>query len=395
MSKRILIVCLLVTAGLLPAVFRPADSNAQEPETGILTLGFTATVYSRILEEERTVLVDLPAGYEVTQTRFPVLYLLDGLTHFHHATATIDFLARNGRIPQMIIVGIPNVARSRDLTPTQVEDREGSGGGDNFLEFVGEELIPFIDGQYRTEPYRVLFGHSLGGMFTVYSLLSRPELFNGYIAASPYLQYDDGHVVGLADTKLAGISGERRSLFVTLGVEPDYTDTMNRFVEKVSGADDGVLRWEYRPFENDDHGSTPLKSLYEGLEMIFSSWLYPGELADADIPSIETHYAELSEEYGYEILIPEGLLNQLGYLLLAEERYDEAIAAFELNINNYPGSANVYDSLGEGYEAMNKLSLAKINYEKAYARGQEIGDPNTRIYKLHLEALLAKLSDFD
>jgi tetratricopeptide (TPR) repeat protein len=129
--------------------------------------------------------------------------------------------------------------------------------------------------------------------------------------------------------------------------------------------------------------------------MIFSSWLYSGDLAEADVQAIEKHFSNLSDEYGYQILIPEALLNQMGYLLLADEKYDEAIAAFELNISNYPESANVYDSLGEGYEAMNKLSLAKINYEKAHIRAQEIGDPNTRIYKLHLDALLDKLSGFD
>jgi hypothetical protein len=393
--RKLIVVWIAILAAGVSCALSPGAVSAQTPEPGILTLGHTTTVYSRILEEERTLLVDLPVGYEMTQTRFPVLYLLDGLTHFHHATATVDFLSRNGRIPQMIIVGIPNVARTRDLTPTAVADRDRSGGGDAFLEFLGEELVPYIDGLYRTQPYRVLFGHSLAGMFSVYSLLNRPDIFGGYIAASPYLQYDGDHVVDIAAARLAGLSGAKKSLFVTLGDEPEYAGAVDRFVETVGETGDAVLRWEFVSFENDDHSSTPLKSLYEGLEMVFANWRFPGDLADADIPSLERHYENLSDEFGYTILIPEALLNQLGYLLLAEERYDEAIAAFELNIDNYPESANVYDSLGEGYEAMNKLSLAKVNYEKAYERGQRIGDPNTRIYKMHLDALLEKLSGFD
>jgi tetratricopeptide (TPR) repeat protein len=281
------------------------------------------------------------------------------------------------------------------LTPTHLDERPSSGGGGAFIQFIEEELIPFVDDRYRTQPYRVLFGHSLGGMFAVYSLFAKPDVFAGYIAASPHLQYDDGHVVGMAEEILAGKPSLKKSLFITVGDEPDYVATLERFTAALEKAGDTDLRWEYVVMENDDHTTTPLKSTYQGLEMIFADWGYPGDLAEADVSSIQAHYENLSDEIGYEILIPEGLLNQLGYLLLSEERYDEAIAAFKLNIDNYPGSANVYDSLGELYEEQNEWGLAKVNYEKAYQRGLEIEDRNTRIYKQHLDDLLQKLSDFD
>jgi predicted alpha/beta superfamily hydrolase len=381
-----------VIAAVIAAV---GPARAQESDAPLLTLGHVATIYSRVLGEERRVLVDLPNGYELTQTHYPVLFILDGFANFHHATATVDFLSRNGRIPRMIVIGIPNVARTRDLTPTHVEDRETSGGGEEFLRFIGEELVPFVDGRYRTQPYRVVFGHSLGGTFAAYALFTDPEVFGGYIAASPALDWDDSHVVGLAERTLAAGPDLEKSLFITLGDEPDYVDALDRFTRLLEKSKLSGLRWEYAVMEDDDHMSTPLKSLYQGLEMVFADWRFPGDLGDADIPALQTHYEKLSDRFGYEILIPEGLLNQLGYLLLAREEYDDAIATFELNIENYPGSANVYDSLGEAYEAMNKLRLAKVNYEKAYQLGQEINDPNTRIYKLHLDNLLERLSGFD
>jgi hypothetical protein len=320
---------------------------------------------------------------------------LDGLANFHHAAATVDFLSRTGRIPQMIVVAIVNSASTRDMTPTHVDDRPASGGGDSFLQFVEEELIPFVDDRYRTQPYRVLFGHSLGGMFAVYTLFKRPDAFGGYIAASPYLQYDDDRVVAVAEEILAGNPSLKKSLCITLGDEPDYVETLERFVSVLDKSGDTGLRWEYVVMEDEEHMTTPLKSVYQGLEMIFAKWRYPGELAEASVSQIQAHYRDLSDEMGYEIVIPEGLLNQLGHLLLSEERYDDAIVAFKLNIDNYPGSANVYDSLGEAYEAMNELALAKVNYEKAYNRGLEIDDRNTMIYKQHLDDLLQKLSDFD
>jgi predicted alpha/beta superfamily hydrolase len=382
-------------AALVFALQPATKPHAQDEESQPLVLGRVTTVYSRILGEERTILLDLPAGYEFTQTRFPVLFVLDGLRNFQHATASVDFLSSNGRIPQMIVVGIPSTAPNRDLTPTHVADEEMSGAADTFLEFLEEELIPYMDENYRTQPLRVLFGHSLSGMFTVYALLTKPDVFDGYIAASPQLNWDDEHVVSVAKDALTRRSAKAKSLFLALGDEPDYAGAMKRLTRVLKGANNSGLSWKYVAMEDDDHMSTPLKTLYQGLEMAFSSWRYPGDLSEADVPSIQAHYEKLSKEMGYEIPIPEGLLNQLGYLLLMDERNDDAIAAFNLNIKNYPGSANVYDSLGEAYEAMGEWGLARVNYEKAYRRGLEIEDPNTEIYKEHLDNLLERLSEFD
>ena len=371
---------------------RPA---AQEPDVRPLSAGFATRIYSRVLGEERAILIDLPAGYDMTQSRYPLLILTDGLTHFQHASASADFLSSAGRIPQMIVVGIPNVDRRRDLTPTHIEERESSGGGDAFLKFIAEELIPYIEEHYRTQPYRVLFGHSLGGLLAVHALSTRPDVFDGYIAASPYLQYDDGHVVDEAAKFLEGKPDLRNSLFLSVGDEPEYQAALERLTGMLGKSGESGLRWEYVVMEDDDHMSTPLKSIYQGLEMIFAGWRLPDDLSTAGLPAIKAHYEKLSADLGYDVLIPEGLLNQLGYLLLSEERYDDAIAAFELNIENYPQSANVYDSLGEAYETMKEWSLARIHYEKAYKQGLEIEDPNTGIYKRHLDVLMQKLSEFD
>jgi predicted alpha/beta superfamily hydrolase len=122
------------------------------------------------LGEERQIMVYLPDGYDQTTTKYPVLYLLDGRTHFQHASSTVQFLSRNGRIPQMIVVAIVNVDRTRDFTPTNMENRPKSGGAKKFIKFIQDELFPYIEGNYRTLPYRLLEGHSLGGMFSIHVL---------------------------------------------------------------------------------------------------------------------------------------------------------------------------------------------------------------------------------
>jgi predicted alpha/beta superfamily hydrolase len=373
--------------------FVPRVSPAQE-ETPI-AIGKATSMYSDVLGEERPLMVALPTGYDRSQKRYPVLYVTDAVLNFEHAVASARFLAQTGRIPQLIVVGIPNTDRARDFTPTRIAQNPSSGGAKLFLRFVEEELIPWVDGRYRTVPYRVLYGHSLGGLLTVYTFVMKPDLFGAYIAASPYLMYDGDHVVRLAEQRLPSRDALKKSLFLSLGNEPGYVETVGRFAALLESDAPTGLEWEYKRFENDDHISGAMKSLYEGLETIYRGWRFPGNPAEVELSVLEAHYRHLSDRFGYDVLIPEGQLNQVGYELLAQGKHEEAIAAFKLNVTNYPASANVYDSLGEAYEANNRLALAKQHYEKAVRIGEENNDPLLRFFRRHLENVRDKISHFD
>jgi tetratricopeptide (TPR) repeat protein len=106
------------------------------------------------------------------------------------------------------------------------------------------------------------------------------------------------------------------------------------------------------------------------------------------LKGVEQHYRELSERFGFPVSA-ESTINQLGYNLLARKRIDEAIAAFKRNVELYPGSANVYDSLADGQEADGKVELARQNVERAVARGTETSDPLLPDFKKHLERIVA------
>ena len=110
---------------------------------------------SEVLGEERTVLVRTPVGYERNKLSYPVLYMTDGDAHMTHTASTIEFLTRNGRIPESIVVGVTNTDRTRDLTPVKSTDKRfpSGGGADNFLKFFETELIPHIEKEYRVQPY--------------------------------------------------------------------------------------------------------------------------------------------------------------------------------------------------------------------------------------------------
>lgn len=157
-----------------------------------------------VFGEQRSFIVGLPASYEFSDTRYPVLYLLDGSQHFHYTTGITTFLSANQFIPQMIVIAVNNTDRRRDLTPpSQVPAEQQSmpthGGADNFRRFLADELIPWVDQKYRTHPYKVLSGHSLGGLFAVHTLATQPDLFNAYIAISPSMQWNAQHLVKQAE----------------------------------------------------------------------------------------------------------------------------------------------------------------------------------------------------
>ena len=154
--------------------------------------------------------------------------MTDGDAHLGHTSATIEFLSRNGRMPEMIVVAITNTDRTRDLTPTNASmpRRDGtemnfptSGGSDKFLKFIETELIPKIEKDYRTQPYRVFAGHSFGGLFAIHSFLTRPEIFNAYIAVSPSMQWDNHLLSRKAEEFFKDRKELNRTLFLTLANE--------------------------------------------------------------------------------------------------------------------------------------------------------------------------------
>ena len=133
-------------------------------------------IHSKVLNEDRVVWVRTPPGYQQSKDVYPVVYQTDAPENVNEIGSTIDFLVDNRRIPQLLVVGIGNTDRRRDLTPTQadVKNADGtvtkyptSGGGDKFLDFIQTELMPEIEKRYRTAPYRIFVGHSLGGLLAI------------------------------------------------------------------------------------------------------------------------------------------------------------------------------------------------------------------------------------
>ena len=172
-------------------------------------------------------------------------------------------------------VGITNTDRTRDLSPTHVQQAGAtgapqfptSGGADKFLKFMETELFPQIEKNYRVHPYRILAGHSLGGLFAVHAMIARPELFNAVIAVSPALQWDNQVIVKRAEDFLKTRKAENRTLYLSLGREPGpIEDAFYQFKQALTRGQSKGLDFEVQEMTDEDHGSVVLRSHYLACE---------------------------------------------------------------------------------------------------------------------------------
>jgi len=347
-------------------------------------------INSKVLNEDRVMTLYLPADYPISENKYPVIYLLDGKAHFEHTKAAINFLTNLTAMPKSIVVAIHNIDRNRDFSHVHDERIPTSGGAANFLNFVTNELTPYIRNNYKASDFSVLIGHSFGGTFTVFSLLEKPDVFDAYIAISPYLHYVDNYLVKEAKSDLKESYGKQKSVYLTVGNEPEYFAALGEFSELVKEKSSNAIKYEYVKMEDENHMSIPYLSVYKGLNFIFSDWRLSKEVFNQGLEKIDEHYKDISAKYGVEIKTSENVINMLGYMYLQKEDTENAIKTFNENVKRYPKSDNVYDSLGEAYEKNNQLDLAEVNYEKACKLGEINNSQVLHIYKKNLKRVKNK-----
>jgi len=221
-----------------------------------------------------------PADYDKNKDKkYPVLYLLDGQWDFKLLDSVLGGLVYDKWMPDIVIVGITysgahpdyDALRAMDYTPTP-GDQRGSGGGPKFLHFLKAELIPFMELNYRGDPARrILGGHSLGGLFTLYAMLTDPSLFWGYLSGSPAIPWDNDFLV----KQEAEYAKQHQDLPVRLfcavgGAEPLLTPGIN-FVRTLAARNYNGLHWDGRVIEAERHSGVKPEFYNRGLRFLFSN----------------------------------------------------------------------------------------------------------------------------
>jgi predicted alpha/beta superfamily hydrolase len=334
----------------------PVSATTQAPEP--VVIGEKFQIESKVLAETRTYVIHLPASYKTGKDAYPVLVMQDAEGHFAHTTAAVDLLSANGRIPAMIVVGINNTDRTRDMTPSIPTTGFGgtpwvgpAGGADKFLSFIADELLPTIDRNYRTRPYRVLIGHSLGGLFAVYALMNRPEVFNGYLIMSPSLWWDDQALVKAAQPYFAAHKDLRADLYMTMASEGEAmlggAWKLSAVLEESKLAD---LRWQFKRYPEEDHGTSAYISTYEGLQAIFRGYRIPDPIAlyeEGGLPAFERHYAAVSKRLGYIVDVPIQVYGGVVWDLSNRGRIAEAQEVGERMLELHPKNTIVLSLLAQ------------------------------------------------
>ena len=382
-----------------------------------VTIGTIDSIQSKILNEQRKIWIYVPnSGQADSKQRYPVLYLLDGDAHFYSVVGMIQQLSQvNGNTicPEMIVVGIPNTDRTRDLTPTHVDAdppfmdsafSKTSGGGERFVSFIEKELMPHIDSLYPTQPYKILIGHSFGGLTVMNIAMNHTKLFNSYICIDPSMWWNKMNFLNATKKSLTEKTFSGTTLY--LGIANTMDESMDiakvqsdtsgdtRHIRSILDLDKYIkgqkqngLRYESKYYSNDDHGSVPLIAEYDAFRFIFDKYRFKLSFKDFTDSTVdlankfEKHYQEVSKLFGYKVSPPENMSNGLGYEFLQRKQYAKAGQFFKMNVDNYPESYNVYDSYGDYFLANGDKSKA-IEYFKKSLSIKENPESRKKLNKL-------------
>ena len=263
-----LFILLLIALGS----FAPA---AQAQDT-VLNLSFKSrvdSIKSTILNQKRLIQVFTPSGYKPGSSEtYDVMYVLDGGNwNTGLITRVQQFVQGEGYVPQIIIVSILGIDRNKDLTPTHLQNWTTSGGGDNFLRFIKEELIPYVNKTYPSSGDNTLWGHSLGGMFVTYAMLKEPATFKSYIAVDPSIWWDKCYVAKMAASRLSAMAGLNATLYVSgrdeAGMKDMKVDTLDVVLKSHAPAG---LHWKVVSYPGESHSSVRLKTTYDGLRFTYA-----------------------------------------------------------------------------------------------------------------------------
>ena len=208
----------------------------------------------------------LPPSYaDSSLRRFPVLFMPDGGVDedFPHVVRTVDSLMAAGAIRPVIVVGVPNTQRRRDMTgPTRFAADSAIaprvGGSADFRAFIRDELIPAVAARYRVTDERAIIGESLAGLFIVELFLAEPTLFTHAIALDPGLWWDEGSLVDSARSRLGSLPPSiemKRTLHLANSDEKEIADDVARLVEIMRRVAPAGVAWTHVSRDDVTHGT--------------------------------------------------------------------------------------------------------------------------------------------
>jgi len=350
-----------------------ASCNKKEAtvELNQISIATTKIIISKILKEDRKILISLPNGYEKTTSKYPVLVLTDGLQNIKHAIGSIELLTRTGSIPPIIVVGIQSLNRTKDFSPTVSKNSPGSGNGPKYLDFIEKEVLPFIDSNYRTHPYRVLEGHSLGGVFTAYALMEKPELFDAYLIMSPSFWWNKEEFINKAGMFFKKNQQLDKALYFSIGEDESSSKwgmrkELSKFVDSLKANKPKSVRFKHTEFNNEGHMSSPLLGTYFGLKWMFSDMIFTDDqIENYTDESFLLHEEKMMHKYGSEAKQSAESYIMISNYLTSKKMFKEAVTVLKRAIKAYDYDIFLKYNLAKVYEKNKNISKAIETYKAA------------------------------
>lgn len=343
------------------------DTNSQRYELKVEKL------QSHVLNEQRDVVVQLPKSYAGNpDKKYPVVYRLDGGGNLPVMNAVLESLQSQNAAPEVIIVAIENTDRLRDLYPTANEDPNGpvgyGGGGAKFLSFITTELMPMVESKYRVHDFRVIEGASAGGVFALYALSQKPELFNAALTYSAAVWWNYGASAKRMVAFLKSANQLDHYIYTSIGNEgAPMRSYYNDMISGIRANQPAGLRWENEAYADVPHNLVTAASTFSAYHHLFlSAYLMPQQYT-GDVNSISEYYARVSRQRGEKLEAPEWVIRELGYHYVGLQNYDKAIDLFKHAIAKYPQTPDAYNGLAYGYERMGEYEKSLESVNKALA----------------------------
>lgn len=228
------------------------------------------SIYSDILKENRALTISLPKDYKADPTKkYEVIYILDGEWNLNIFSFIYSFAMEDGFVPPVILVALPNTyiegqnMRDRDFLPLEMKNNKLAGSADIFIEFLKKEVLPYIENKFSTTGVNSLYGHSYGGLFSMYTLLTEPMLFENYYCTDPPLGWEKGFVEKLAEEMFYENPELAKKLWIAGTSNNSSIKDMRKILEKHAPK---KLIWETATYPNEKHNSVRLKGIYDGIK---------------------------------------------------------------------------------------------------------------------------------
>ena len=289
--RYLLLFCFALSSlAILAQDYKPVEVNSSEQRT----------IYSNVVNQEYTLHI-LNGSDARKGEKLPVLYLLDSQWDFPLMNSIYGEQYYDGYTPKMLIVGVtwgksdnPDILRRRDYTPTPENGNGNGGGADKFLEFFETELFPFIEKEYNGDSNnRTIAGCSLGGLFTLYALFHKAELFDNYIAASPAIGWDRNYLFEVEEAYSKNNSGKIKNVFMGHGSEEFNGEKFELFLNKIASRDYNHLNVRAQFLEGVGHSGTKALAYTWGTQHVYKKPVYNLSLKD-----IKTYVGKYKNDNG-------------------------------------------------------------------------------------------------